>query len=329
MESEKPIVSIICAVRNDGRYIRETLESVVRQTYPNLELVVMDGASTDNTVDIIKEFAAKHKNIIWRSEPDKGQWEGFEKAFALTSGKYIAQLCGQDGYLNTEWFARCVEVFETQPDISLVLGVPFNMSADGKLIGPHYAYARYLKDTSFGVSTKPLATMTAKINWRHPTTWWRFIQIAKKLTPRRLMMVIRSFHKEPIPQREDWFTHWLSSGQFFPEGNMVVRKEVYLENTVRFPRETRNNVVLLGLSFNFNAKGYLSYGLPLAASFSRQHPEFAQGHALRKKDEMLNEELTARYMRQVAEFRDEIKRKKVMHFINPAGNVVSTKTFDL
>ena len=329
MENEKPIVSIICAVRNDGCYIRKTLESVVAQTYPNLELVVMDGASTDDTLDIIKEFAATYKNIIWRSEPDKGQWEGLEKAFALASGKYIAQLCGQDGYLNPEWFARCVEVFETQPDISLVWGVPFNMNEDGKLIGPHYAYARYLKDSSFGMSTKPLATMTAKINWHHPAAWRRLLQMAKKLTPRRAMMVLRSFRKEPIPQKEDWFVHWLSTGQFFPEGNMVMRKEIYLENTVRFPRETRTNAALLNFCFNFNAKGYLSYGLPLAASFSRQHSEFAQGSVLRSEDEMLNERLTARYMQQVADFRDEVRRKKMIHFINPAGDVVSTKTFNL
>lgn len=331
MEPNKPIVSIICAVRNDGRFIRETLQSVVAQTYPNLELIVMDGASTDNTLDIVKEFAAKHKNIIWRSEPDKGQWEGLEKALALATGKYVAQLCGQDGYLNPEWFARSVEVLETQPDISLVWGIPFNMSEDGKLIGPHYAYARYLKDASFGINTKPLTTIAAKINWRHPDAWRRLGRMMKKLTPRRAVMVLRSFRKEPIPQKEDWFAHWLATGQAFPEGNMVMRKEVYLGNTVRFPRETMTTAALLDFYFNFNTKGYLSYGLPLAASFSRQHAgghlpfPVPQSQVLRDYDEMF----TTQYQQQISDFRNEVKRRKMVHFINPAGVVVSTRTFNL
>lgn len=322
MDPQKPIISIICAVRNDGRFIRETLESVMTQTYPNLELVIMDGASTDNTLDIIKEYAAKHANIIWRSELDKGQWEGLEKALALTSGKYIAQLCGQDGYLNREWFARCAEAFEEHPEVSLVWGIPFNMREDGKLLGPHYAYAQFLKDTAFGAQTRPLSTIAAKINWSHPAAWRRLGQMFRKLTPGRAFMVLRSFRKEPIPQKEDWFAYWLATGRAFPEGNMCIRKEVYLENTVRFPRETMTNAALLDFCFNFNAKGYLAYGLPLAASFGRSH---AEGQALREYDAML----TAKYKRQVAEFREEIKRQKVFHFVNPAGNVVSTRTFEL
>src|SRR3989344_3476912 len=156
MEPKEPLISIICAVRNDGRFIRETLESVVAQTYPNLELVIMDGASTDETVEIIKEYAAKYKNIIWRSEPDKGQWQALDKALALAKGECLSLLCGQDGYLNKDWFKSCAQLLGQRPEVSLVWGIPFNMSEDGKILGPHYAYAGFLKDEKYNSRTKPV-----------------------------------------------------------------------------------------------------------------------------------------------------------------------------
>jgi len=62
----------------------------------------MDGASTDKTVEILNEYAVKHKNITVVSEPDKGQWHALDKALALTRGEYLFQLCGQDGYLDND-----------------------------------------------------------------------------------------------------------------------------------------------------------------------------------------------------------------------------------
>src|SRR3989344_3417253 len=114
MEAEYPLISLLCAVRNDELFIRETLNTVVSQTYPNIELIVMDGASTDRTPAIARQYAARYENprITVVSEPDKGQWHALEKALALSHGAYIALICGQDGYLNTEWLAKCMDVFK-------------------------------------------------------------------------------------------------------------------------------------------------------------------------------------------------------------------------
>jgi glycosyltransferase involved in cell wall biosynthesis len=296
MEHEHPLISILCAVRNDGRFIRDTLETVVTQSYPNWELIVMDGASTDNTVDIVKEYAAKYKNIIWRSEPDEGQWHALDKALSLARGKYILLLCGQDGYLRRDWFERCIETFEEHPEISLVWGIPFNMSEDGKLLGPHYAYAGFLKDEQYGLQTRPMSTFIAKINWRHSSVLKRLRGLLGKLTWSRLKVLFASFRKREIPQKEEWFSYWLRTGLMFPEGNMCVKKDVYCRLTPRFPKERMTNAALLEFCFNFNSRGYLAWGLPLAASFSRLH---ADGQLLREYDDIL-----------VAKYREKIRKLK-------------------
>jgi glycosyltransferase involved in cell wall biosynthesis len=319
MKSKKSLISIICAVRNDERFIRETLETVVSQSYPHWELIIMDGASTDGTLDIMKEYAAKYKNIILRSEPDEGQWHALDKGLSLACGEYIMLLCGQDGYLNKDWFKHCVQTFEEHPDVSLVWGIPLNMSEYGKLLGPHYAYASFLKDDQYNSRTKPIRTLITKINWHRPSSVWRLLC---KLTWSRALVVLRSFRRQEIPQKENWFFYWLRTGRAFPEGNMCVRKEVYIQNTVRFPKETMTNGALLDFCFNFNTKGYLAYGLPIAASFGRSH---AGGQPLREYDNIL----LTKYQRQVMEFRKKIKEQKVFKFINPAGDVVSERVINL
>mgnify|MGYP001590135451 CR=1 FL=1 len=286
MEIEYPLISLLCAVRNDERFIRETLNTVVSQTYPNIELIVMDGASTDRTPAIARQYAGRYANprITVVSEPDSGQWHALEKAFALSKGAYVALLCGQDGYLDKEWFSKCIRTFKENPDVSLVWGMPFNMSEDGKLVGPHYAYAGFLRDARYGAQTKPGKTLIAKIDWHRRGAFMRLFRLMGKLTWPRVRMVVESFRKRAIPQKEDWFPYWLSTGRAFPEGNMLVRREAYERNTTRFPAETMTNAALFDFCYNFNANGYLAYGLPVAASFGRHH---AVGQALRAYDVML------------------------------------------
>ncbi len=321
MATQNPLISIICAVRNDKRFIRETLETVVSQSYPNLELIIMDGASTDGTQDIVKEYAAKHKNIVFRSEPDQGQWDALDKALAISKGEYLSILCGQDGYLNKDWFKRCIQTFEEHPEVSLVWGIPFNMSEDGKLVGPAYAYASFLRDKQFGSRIKPMSTIAARIDWRRPAVGKRLRRLLGKLTWARIAAVLRGFGKKSIPQGEAWFFYWLRTNLPFPEGNMCVRKEVFVRNTVRFPEEKFTNRALLDFCFSFNANGYLAYGLPVAASFGRLH---AGGQPLLAYEDAV----IASYHGRVADLREKMKEQKTFKFVNAAGQVFSERALN-
>jgi len=125
----KPKISIISPSRNSGKFAKETIESIMAQTYKDWEHIIVDGVSTDETLDVIKQYP----HIRWVSEKDSGPDEAFRKGLAMARGEYIMMCCISDGYLNKNWFKKCVEILDSRPEISLVWGIDQNMLEDGTL----------------------------------------------------------------------------------------------------------------------------------------------------------------------------------------------------
>jgi glycosyltransferase involved in cell wall biosynthesis len=94
MASEWPLVSIVTPSLNQARYLREAIESVLAQTYPRIEHVVVDGASTDDTLEILGEY----NHVRWCSETDRGQSHALNKGFALARGEVFGWLNVDDAY---------------------------------------------------------------------------------------------------------------------------------------------------------------------------------------------------------------------------------------
>lgn len=97
-----PLISIITVCFNSAKTIRQTIESVLNQTYTNIEYILVDGKSTDNTVEIIKEYEPKfaEKGIIyrWISEPDNGIYDAMNKGIKMATGEWI-NFQGSDDWL--------------------------------------------------------------------------------------------------------------------------------------------------------------------------------------------------------------------------------------
>lgn len=91
-----PKISIVTPSFNQGKYIEETIESVLSQNYPNLEYWVIDAGSTDNTLKILKKY---DRQLNWFSEPDKGQSDAINKGLKKSSGEILAYLNSDDIYL--------------------------------------------------------------------------------------------------------------------------------------------------------------------------------------------------------------------------------------
>lgn len=89
--------SIIIPSLNQGKFISQTIESVLKQSYKNVEIIVVDGGSTDDTLDILKSY---NNQIAWLSEKDNGQTNAINKGIAMSNGDIIAYLNSDDYYLD-------------------------------------------------------------------------------------------------------------------------------------------------------------------------------------------------------------------------------------
>jgi glycosyltransferase involved in cell wall biosynthesis len=114
-------ISIVTACYNQSSTIERTIKSIVGQEYPNLEYIVVDGASKDNTVDIVRKYESKISKII--SEPDDGQYHAIQKGLDMATGEIMAWLNGDDMYF--PWTFRLVnEIFTKYPDVDWIMGLP-------------------------------------------------------------------------------------------------------------------------------------------------------------------------------------------------------------
>jgi glycosyltransferase involved in cell wall biosynthesis len=97
-----PVISIVMATYNGGLYLEQQMESIVVQTYPNIEIIIVDDCSTDNTIEILQMFQQKYSNIkLFSNAANLGYIKNFEKGCSLASGEYIA-LCDQDDYWHSD-----------------------------------------------------------------------------------------------------------------------------------------------------------------------------------------------------------------------------------
>lgn len=109
--------SIITPSYNQGKFIRDTIESVLQQNYDNFEHIIIDGGSTDDTISILKEYP----HLKWISEKDNGQAHAINKGFAMASGDIIAWI-NSDDYYEKDVFSTIVKYFEEHQHSNFLYG---------------------------------------------------------------------------------------------------------------------------------------------------------------------------------------------------------------
>lgn len=114
-----PRVSVVTPSYNQAQFIEETIRSVLLQGYPNLEYILMDGGSTDGTLDIIRRY--EPWLTYWVSEPDRGQTHAINKGWARATGQVLAYLNTDDMYLPGA-IAAAAQEFSSKPDAAMVYG---------------------------------------------------------------------------------------------------------------------------------------------------------------------------------------------------------------
>jgi glycosyltransferase involved in cell wall biosynthesis len=137
-----PRIALVTPVRNSGAYIEQTILSVVSQNYPNLDYFIVDGGSTDNTVEIIRKY---EKHISgWVSEPDQGMYDALNKGFARTTGEVMGWISATDKF-HTGGLFVVGGVFRDLPQVEWITGRPTSFNEEGvtALIEPLKRWSRY------------------------------------------------------------------------------------------------------------------------------------------------------------------------------------------
>ncbi len=114
-----PKITIVTPSFNQGKYLEDTILSVLGQGYPNLEYIIIDGGSTDGSVDIIRKY--ERQLAYWVSERDHGLYDGLQKGFAKSSGEIMAWLNADDKYHAKSLFT-VVETFERFGQVKWLMG---------------------------------------------------------------------------------------------------------------------------------------------------------------------------------------------------------------
>lgn len=125
-------ISIVTPAYNSAATIERTMQSVLNQNYPNLEYIVIDGGSSDNTSDIIQRYADQLH--YWVSEPDSGMYEALEKGFAQASGAIYGWLNSDDMH-NADTLEKVNQIFNDLPQVDWITTLfPLLRNPDGKIV---------------------------------------------------------------------------------------------------------------------------------------------------------------------------------------------------
>ena len=144
MNNEKPRVSIGMAVFNGEKYIEETLDSILAQTYRDFELIISDNASTDRTQEICQTYAAKDRRIRYsRNSKNLGAAPNYNRTVELARGQYF-KWADHDDLLGPDFIAKCIEVLDQHPEAVLCFPRVSVINEYGTVLGDH----KYKSDTS-------------------------------------------------------------------------------------------------------------------------------------------------------------------------------------
>ena len=147
--TNKPLVSIVTPSYNQRQFIEATLLSVKSQDYPNIEHLVIDGGSNDNTLELLRKYENEY-NLSWTSEPDEGQSDALNKGFERANGQIIGWLNSDDVYIDRRVITYVVNRFEELHNIDVIYGDGIIIDDDNLVLKvvhliPWFSYNRLVR----------------------------------------------------------------------------------------------------------------------------------------------------------------------------------------
>ena len=156
-------VSVITATWNSGATLRDTIESVLRQSYPNIEHIIVDGGSTDNTMALVQKYESRYNGRLhYNSEPDKGLYDAMNKGIRMATGDVVGILNSDDYYTSDDVLEKVVENMNFR-DVDAIYG------------DVHYVNASDLTKCVRYYSSKPFCRCWMRLGFMpaHPSFYCR------------------------------------------------------------------------------------------------------------------------------------------------------------
>jgi glycosyltransferase involved in cell wall biosynthesis len=138
-----PKVTIITVCCNSSKTIEDTIQSVINQTYDNIEYIIVDGLSTDNTLDIVNKYKDKIAKVV--SEKDAGLYDAINKGISLATGNIIANLNSDDFYIDNNVIADVVAKMETEKSDTLYADLYYVDAVDTNKVTRNWVSGAYKK----------------------------------------------------------------------------------------------------------------------------------------------------------------------------------------
>ena len=246
----KPLVSIITPSYNQGRFIEETIKSVLSQEYSNLEYIIIDGGSSDETLNILEKYSSRLK---WISEPDKGQSDAINKGLKMARGEIVAWLNSDDTY-EPGAVEKAISFMTNNPEAALVYGHAGIIDEAGSRVRQFEA-------------TEPFNLWRLIYVWDYimqPTTFFRKCALEQV-----------GYLKEELNWCMDWDL-WMRLGKEFPVGfipEILANNREYAETkTSTGGRKRLNEIARLMREQGQKTypPGLFIYGIDTIASYFRQ-----------------------------------------------------------
>jgi glycosyltransferase involved in cell wall biosynthesis len=237
--SRFPRITIVIPSYNYGCYLEACLDSIISQNYPDLELIIMDGGSTDDSLQII----GKHQQYLayWQSRPDGGQYSAIEEGFQRSTGELMGWLNADDMF-HPAAFTVIAKIFSEKPEVEWLMGRPNSFDEQGRQKAvlsflPMTSRAKYLADQAL--------IQQEGIFWRRGLwersggyldkglrlaadleLWARFLRSAPLHSVDRL---IAGFRDHPLQKSKD-------KAGYTAEANLVLERErrIFAGETKRF-----------------------------------------------------------------------------------------------
>lgn len=241
-----PKISIITPSFNQGQYLEQTILSVLAQDYSNLEYIVIDGGSADESVEIIKKYS--DRLAYWVSEPDRGQSHAINKGFARATGEIVAWI-NSDDYYEPLVFKEVAAIFLSSPGIKILMGDCNLVNEDGVLFGSvvnHERGARELKRywVENSIPTQPAIFFRRELldecglldeSLHYSMDYDLWMRFAQKYTffHSDLTLANYRFHPEAKGGDQDW-------SKFLPECKIVSNRHLNNEITAEILQSEKN-----------------------------------------------------------------------------------------